>query len=194
MIKIKGLLHIRSLFAKLFISYALLLFICAAAITTLLFNIFSSNSIKQIKEIAQKNLIQSSNSIEFILNQAKLTCLQLSLDNDIAQLLNSEAIDPYLTNSVLLKMQNLKFTNNSIASICLYNGLNNSFLTTAYPFTEEKTIEWLADENIKNIYQVVPRYLETDITVKKMQRVYSVFNYTWNTDDKFIRGFSKTPK
>jgi len=186
MIKIKGRFQIRSLFAKLFISYALLISICTIAITILLFNIFSGNSIKQIKEIAQKNLIQSSNSIEFIMQQAKLTCLQLSLDNEVSRFLNSKAVDPYLTGSILLKMQNLRFINNSISSICLYNGVNNNFLTTAYPFTEEKTIEWLSAKNIKNFYQVVPRYLEINNTDDKIQRIYSVFYCNKSINNKII--------
>lgn len=188
--RIREKINLRSMFAQFFFSFVVLLVVVSLTITTLLFHAFSKGSTEQINEISQKRLEQSSSMFEFVMNQAKLVTLQLSLDNEIIRFINNRdaASDYFLTNASLRKVNDLLLTNKNIYSITLYNGQNKILTGTDRDKAnaEAATIEWLKEAPFQSLGRAVPRTLPVNWPAGANKNVYTIFYYDKNSDNNEI--------
>ncbi|GGH31112.1 helix-turn-helix domain-containing protein [Paenibacillus segetis] len=188
--RIRERIHLKSWFARFFFSFVVLLVAVSLSITTLLYQAFSKGSTEQINQISQQRLEQSSNMFEFIMNQARLITLQLSLDNDIIRSINSgDAVSDYFINHASLrKINDLLITNKNIYSITLYNGQNKTLIGTDRDKAnaEAATIEWLRDATVQSLGRAVPRKLLVNGPTGTEQNVYTTFYYDKNPDNNEI--------
>lgn len=187
---IREKIRLRSLFVKFFFSFVVLLAAVTLTMTVLLYHAFSKSSTEQINEISQKRLEQSSSMFEFIIDQARLITLQLSVDNDIIRSINGReaAGDYYLNNASLRKINDLMLTNKNIFSITLYNGQSQTLIGTDRDkaHAEAATIEWLREAPVQSLGHAVPRKLSIGGATRSVQNVYTIFYYDKNLETNDI--------
>jgi len=181
-LRIKSRMSMKSLFSRMFVSFILLLTIFALVITLLLFAAFSKSSTQQFNEIAAKSLEQRQGILENIIHQARMICFQLSLDNEVIQLLNTpdNTDTPYVITAINRKLKDLLFTNDSIDSIYLYNGTSKLIMSSNfYADVELKTVDWVRESNIVSLGKVIPRLIEFPAGRQEMiaHEVYSMIYY-----------------
>ncbi|MFC5407273.1 helix-turn-helix domain-containing protein [Cohnella soli] len=187
----KDKIRLNSLFSKFFVSFVALLAAVALTITLLLSQAFSNGSAKQINEISQKRLEQSKSTFEIMLEQARQLTLQLSLDNDLIQIMNSQDAkgDYFLYNATLRKLNDLLLTNKNIFSITVYNGHSRSLIGTDRDKAkaEADTIRWLTEtETVQNLGRAVPRTLGDEGGTGAGKQVYTFFFYDRNDESREI--------
>lgn len=183
--RLREKLQLNSFYARFFLSFVVVLAAMALAITTLLSQAFAKGSAKQINEISQKRLEQSRSMFEFVLDQARLITLQLSLDNDLIGTMNSPSAtgDYFLYNATLRKLNDLLITNQNIYSITIYNGQSRSLIGTDRDKAkaETDTIRWLTEENtVASLGRAVPRTLKVEGKPGTGEQVYTIFYYDRN--------------
>ncbi len=180
--RIRYSIRIRSMFVKFFVSFVILLAVFTLAISTSLYQAFSKSSAKQINEIALKGLEQSRSIVEFMMNQAKLITLQLSLDPDIILSINSPGAeaDYFLTGAALRKVNDILLTNKNIYSITLYNGQSNSLIGNDRDRAnaEQSFIQLLQQEELPSLGRVIPRTLAVTRGLQILEeKVYTTYYY-----------------
>lgn len=168
---------VKTMFAKFFFAYLLLLTLAIAGIAIWLFHIFSNSAIRQINELSERTLIQGQNSTEYLMNQAMQVSAQLSFDYPIIQQMNTAESDPIVENNSLKKLNDIIFINESIYSIGIYNGNNSSFLTSDYPNIDNEAIEILQNSDPKTKIRLLPRKLKLISGKNLEENVYSIFYY-----------------
>ncbi|RUS48691.1 helix-turn-helix domain-containing protein [Cohnella sp. AR92] len=184
-------IRLNSLFAKFFLSFVVLLAVVALTITALLSQAFSNGAAEQINEISEKRLDQSRSLFEILLDQARQLTLQLSLDNDLIQIMNSPDTrgDYFLYNATLRKLNDLLLTNKNIDSITLYNSHDRALVGTDRDKAraEADTIQWLTEkETVQNLGRAVPRTLRVEGAEEAGKRVYTFFYYDRNYESREI--------
>ncbi|MFD0715414.1 hypothetical protein [Paenibacillus sp. GCM10027626] len=91
---------------------------------------------------------------------------------------NSET--PYLLAAVNRKLKDVLFTNESIDSIYMYNGMSKLILSSNfYAKAELPTVEWLRESNVASLGKAIPRLLKLETAPNKLEvhPVYSIFYY-----------------
>lgn len=168
---------VKTMFAKFFFTYLLILTLAIAVISIWLFHIFSNSSIRQINELSDRTVMQGQKSTEYLMNQAMQVSAQLSFDYPIIQQMNTAESDPIVENNSLKKLNDIIFINESIYSIGIYNGNNASFLTSDYPNIDNEAIEMLKNSDPKTKIRLVPRKLKLSSGKNQEENVYSIFYY-----------------
>ncbi|KRE64878.1 helix-turn-helix domain-containing protein [Paenibacillus sp. Soil750] len=168
---------VKTMFAKFFFAYLLMLTLAIAVISIWLFHIFSNSSIRQINELSDRTLMQGQKSTEYLMNQAMQVSAQLSFDYPIIQQMNTAESDPIVENNSLKKLNDIIFINESIYSIGIYNGNNTSFLTSDYPNIDNEAIEMLNNSDPKTKIRLLPRKLKLSSGKNQEENVYSIFYY-----------------
>ncbi len=184
-------IKLRTWYSKFFLSFVVLSAAMALTVTTLLSQAFSKGSAEQINEISQKRLEQSRSVFEFVLDQARLVALQLSLDNDLIRTMNSPepTADYFLYSATLRKINDQMLTNKNIYSITLYNGLSDALIGTDRDKAkaEQETIAWLTKSDaVQSLGRAIPRRLEVEGREEPGERVYTVFWYDRNYESREI--------
>lgn len=146
-----------SVYRKMFVSYALLVFIFVFLVSLALFSLFSSSAASEISNNSKAMLAQTSYTSDIVYDQVFTISGQLQNNNDIIAAMYGRELDPLIKYKVVNMLTSIQNVYPFIKYIGIYNGLNGCYINSLGLPGEDATI---IGKSSKIYMDFIPRKLQ----------------------------------
>lgn len=179
-ISLKNKLSNYAIYWKMLVSFIFLLAMAITVISITLFSLFSSSAIKEINNVSQAMLTQTSYSSDVVYEQAVLVGTQLVSDPSYIAAMTNKDPDNILDYHIIQQMSSLQAVYPFINYISIYNGKTDRMLSKKWGVSSA------LDKNIIHSIQKSSSSSYMEFIPRKVKKMYNSNNQEYQNMLSFV--------